>query len=124
MAPCLCRLMAKTKDKDTGVVRLMTTDELSARTGWGKVRLASVYMRANWSGVKVGDMELFLRACGVTGPKRQKVLMSTIQRALKNGGIRNMWHLRPVKVLWRENQTQALLRMCERVLENEQSGTG
>lgn len=97
----------------------MTNQELMERTGWGKKKLRSVYLRATWHDVSNRDTDLFLWACGLN-PSQQKRYVFALQRALKSGGIRRLRHLRQVEVLWRENQVQTLLRMCERVLENEQ----
>lgn len=117
--PCVCRLLAKSTD-DSGQERLMTDGELMKKTGWGKKHLRAVYQSATWKNVTVGDTDLFLWACGLH-PAKQRRYMWLLQRAWRNGmdGIRNMRHLR-TDVAWRGNQVQTLLRMVERVLDNEQ----
>lgn len=120
IAPCWCRILAKTKDTKTGKERLMTDRELMQRTGWGKKHLRSVYNRATWDKITNGDMDLFLWACGMQ-PSKQRRYVYLLKRACEGGRIRRLRHL-GAAVAWRENQVQTLLRMCERVLKNELDG--
>lgn len=121
--PCWCRVLAKCTGKD-GKPRLMTNAELASRTGWEKQYLESIYQRATWTKVKVGDMELFLWACGLH-PAKQRRYVEQLRRICKKGmdGIRNLRHLRG-RAIWQVRQRETLLRMVERVLENEQRGGG
>lgn len=115
--PCICRMLARNDGRDG---RLMTDAELGKKTGWGKKHLRAVYRRATWDDVTVGNMDLFLWACGLH-PSKQRRYTWLLKRALKNGmeGIRKMRHLR-ADTAWQVNQVQTLLRMVERVLDNEQ----
>lgn len=115
--PCICRLLAKHDGREG---RLLTDTDIRKRTGWRKEYLRSVYNSATWKAITVGDMDLFLWACGLH-PSKQRRYKWVLQRAWRNGmdGIRKMRHLR-ADVAWRCNQVKTLLRMVERVLENEQ----
>lgn len=117
IAPCICRLLAKSPGRE-GLV--MTDPELMKKTGWRREYLRSVYYRATWDKVAVGDMDLFLWACGLH-PSKQRRYKWLLQRAWSNGmeGIRSMKHLRGDQP-WRIFQVNSLLRMVERVLEDEQ----
>ena len=115
--PCICRMLAKGEGRDG---HLMTDAELGKKMSCGRKHLRAIYQSAAWSNVTVGDMDLFLWACGLH-PAKQRRYTWLLRRAWKNGmdGIRNMRHLR-ADVAWRGNQVKILLRMVERVLENEQ----
>ena len=117
--PCICRILAKKREPD-GSERMLTDEELMKATGWGERHLRTVYRSATWQNIKVGDMDLFLQACGLH-PSKQRRYKWLLQWAWRNGmdGIRNMKHLR-TNVASRVNQRETLLRMVERVLENEQ----
>ena len=114
--PCACRLLARNEGRDG---RLMTDAELMEKTSWGKKHLRSVYQSASWEHITVGDMDLFLWACGLH-PSKQRRYRWLLERASRNGmdSLRKVRHLR-ADVLWRANQVKVLLRMAERVL-NEQ----
>ena len=119
IAPCICRILAKCKGKGERD-RVMTDAELMRRTGWGKKHLRAVYQRASWEGVTNGDTDLFLWACDLH-PSKQRRYLWLLKRAWRNGmeGILKMRHLRAT-VAWQRNQVDTLLRMIERVLEDEQ----
>lgn len=114
--PCACRILAKNPGRDG---RLMTDAELMAKTGWGKKHLRTVYQSAAWEKITVGDMDLFLWACGLH-PSKQRRYRWTLERAWRNGtdSLLTLRHLR-TDVAWRANQVKTLLRMAERVM-NEQ----
>lgn len=117
IAPCICRLLAKTGD-------LLATDpELMKRTGWSRARLVGVYKRARWDGVTVGDMDRFLWACGLT-PDKQRRYLWLLKRAMESkDGIKSMRHLRTCNQAWRASTVEALVKMVEKVLENEYGDT-
>jgi len=117
--PCVCRILAKNPGKD-GLV--MTDVELRQKTGWGEKRLLSVYQSASWADITVGDMDLFLWACGLH-PSKQRRYTWLLRRAWKNGmdGIRKMRHLR-TELNWRKYRVKTLLVMVERVLDAQRTG--
>lgn len=108
LPPCIVRILAKHNGK------LITDPELMRRTGWGKRYLRSVYNSASWDGIKVGDVDKFLAACGMSWStqRRQRWLL---QLAVNNGGIQTMLHLRN-DVGWRGNQLRLHLNRIERLL--------
>lgn len=112
--PCICRLLAKTKDKRTGEMRLMTDEELMRATGWGEKHLRWVYNKATWGPITNADSDLFLAACGLN-VKEQRRYKYRLARAVKRGGVETMRHLQG-RAAWRVNQNRTLLRMCSRVL--------
>ena len=117
IAPCVCRLLAKTKDLRTGEWRLMTDAELMKLTGWGQKHLRWVYSKSSWNQITNWDTDLFLVACGLN-VKAQRRYKYRLVRALKRGGIQTMRHLQG-RIAWRVNQNKMLLRMCERSLAGE-----
>jgi len=111
------RILAKIKAN--GVERLKTDSELMADTGWTRSHLMNVYQAASWDHVKVGDMNLFLKVCGLS-PDSQRRSMWTLQRAYRSpSGLRSLRHMRPSGPLWMKRQANALIEMIERVLRNE-----
>lgn len=115
--PCICRVLARTGD-------LLATDaELMKRTGWTKVKLAGVYQLPSWEKVTVGDMDRFLWACGLS-PDKQRRYLWLLKRAWKSkDGIKHMRHLRTCNLAWRASLVEAMVKMMEKVLENELGDT-
>lgn len=111
LMPCLVRIMAKHNR------RLMTDPELMRRTGWGRRKLRAVYQSASWEHVRVGDVDKFLSACGMSWStqRRQRWL---IQLAINNGGIKTMKHLK-CDTGWRGNQLKLHLDRIEKLLGNK-----
>lgn len=119
--PCWCRVLAKCIGKD-GRPRLMTNAELARKTGWHRSYLASIYRRATWDAVAVGDMDKFLWACGLH-PAKQRRYVWQLRRICEKGmdGIRNLSHLRG-HAYWQIRQVETLLQMVRKVIEDEQRG--
>lgn len=113
LPPCIVRILAKHNGK------LITDPELMRRTGWGKRYLRSVYNSASWDGIKVGDVDKFLAACGMSWStqRRQRWLIQLGYH--KTGsvidGIKSMQHLQN-DVGWRGNQLRLHLNRIERLL--------
>jgi hypothetical protein len=108
LPPCIVRVMAKHNN------RMITDPELMRRTGWGRRKLMAVYKSASWDGIKVGDVDNFLKACGMSwsSQRRQRWLL---QLAIKNGGIHKMQHLK-TDTGWRGNQLRLHLMRIEKLL--------
>ena len=67
LPPFICRLMAK---KDG---RLMTDDALIETTGWTERKLRYVARAKSWRDVRVGDVDVFLTACGLRWGSQRRV---------------------------------------------------
>lgn len=87
LPPCLIRIMAKKNG------RLMTDPELMELTGWGRSKLRAVYQSATWSNVRAGDIDRFLKACGMSWSK-QRTQRWLLKRAIEKGGVETMGHLK------------------------------
>lgn len=113
LPPCVVRLLAK---KDG---RLMTDPELCALTGWGRKKLESVYQLASWAGVRVGDVDTFLTACGLSWAtqRRQRWLLKLRYHAAGSviEGIRSMRHMKTDEP-WRAVQVNMHLARVEKLL--------
>ena len=108
LMPCLARILAKHNG------RLMTDPELMRRTGWSRNKLRAVYQSSSWAGVKVEDVDTFLKACDMSWStqRRQRWLL---QLALSHGGIKTMQHLK-CDTGWRGNQLKQHLDRIEKLL--------
>lgn len=85
--PCVARILATANGK------LATDAALMKLTGWTDRKLVRLYRRRTWSGVKVGDVDAFLAACGLSwSTQREKRWL--LKLAIERGGVRTMRHLR------------------------------
>jgi hypothetical protein len=87
LPPYVARLLAK----ETG--RLATVPELMAKTGWGRRKIEALQRAMTWKKVAVGDVDIFLKACGLTWSAQRRQLW-LIQLAIQRGGIDRMKHFR------------------------------
>ena len=119
IAPCICRILARIKGSN-GQARLMTDDELIAKTGWGRKRLRSVYRRSTFNGVTNADTDVFHWACGLR-PSNQRREVWKLHRAWNNGGIDGVLRMRHLRTAlpWQVSQIKRMTIMMERVLKNE-----
>jgi hypothetical protein len=85
--PCIARLLAKHNG------RLMTTDELKRRTGFGHMKLKHISKQKTWARVAVEDVDIFLQACGLSwsAQRRQRWLL---ELAIKKGRLHKMRHFK------------------------------
>jgi len=87
MPPVICRLFAKSGGQ------YMTNEEMMGITGWSEVKLKRIVWSASWRNISAGDIDLFLRACGLHWSKRHRSRW-LIKLALERGGVETMRHLR------------------------------
>lgn len=73
--------------------RLMSNLELCRRTGWSRHRVRRLSDATSFRDCTVGEVDTFLKACGLRW-STQRRLIYLIGRAVKNGGIQSMRHLR------------------------------
>lgn len=85
--PAIARLLAKHNG------RLMTTDELIKRTGFGHMKLKHIAKQKTWGRIAVEDVDTFLTACGLSWStqRRQRWLL---QLASSKGRLHKMRHFK------------------------------
>ena len=97
----------------------MTDKELQNATGWGEKRLRKIYMSKSFASVSAGEIDIYLKACGIEWKDRRRSLWM-LRRALRRGmdGIRAMWHLQ-CRTGGQANQLRVLLNNIEHLLSND-----
>ena len=87
--PFVARLMAKTNG------RLSTTADLMERTGFGHQKLEHISRQSTWAGIRVADVDNFLKACGLSwsAQRRQRWLL---ELAIRKGRLHRMRHFKAV----------------------------
>lgn len=85
--PCICRILAKSNGK------LMTTNELMAKTGFGHMKLKHISKQLSWARIAVEDVDVFLTACGLkwSTQRRERWLL---QLAANKGRLHKMRHFK------------------------------
>lgn len=110
--PCVVRLMAKDASG-----KLMSNEELTRRTGWGRSRLRRIAGATSFKNLTVGEADTFLTACGLTWSSQRRLLF-LMQRAWRNGGLQTMNHLR-YETGWQASMVMRHQRRIEKLLSKK-----
>lgn len=107
--PAIARLLAKHNG------RLMTTPELSRRTGFSTYKVSQIADQTSWARITVQDVDTFLTACGLSWStqRRQRWLL---QLAAKKGRLHKMHHLNAKNGVTKE-QVRKHLKRIEKLLQ-------
>lgn len=115
LPPCVCRLLAQ---KDG---QLLTERQMMRLTGWSQDKLARVSSAKTWRTVAAGDIDIFLKACGLTWSSQSRsrwYLKIAVGRGA--AGIERMRHIRrALKERSRAGSVTLLLRRTEQILNTQ-----
>ena len=116
LPPFVARLLAK----ENG--RLATVPELMKKTGWGRRKIEAIQLAITWKKVAVGDVDVFLRACGICWSDQRRH-RSLIQLAIRRGGIDRLKHFRITKdasyPLFYPSQLRSQFKRIEKMFKEE-----
>lgn len=109
LPPFIVRLLAKSNG------RLMTTLELVEKTGFCSGKIKKLSKQTSWARIAVGDVDLFLKACGLSWStqRRQRWLL---ELAISKGRLHKMRHFKASRN-FEVSQVRSHLRRIEKLFQ-------
>lgn len=68
LEPLVCRMMARSNG------HFMSDREIMQVTGWGIAKLRRIYNSKSWARINVRDVDVFLKACGISWSSQRRIL--------------------------------------------------